>query len=452
MARRWVAWGVCVGLAAGACGGRAIDRSDAVNWSNAGGGAGGDDSGKGGAPEPPSGGSASTVAMLSTSEWDVKIQFQMRDTPQHIADAANCGTVALTLDIIDDGGALKFFLGGDGSATVGFPSARTSNSLTLDEAIAYQPRVGPCSLVVNGDPLYSFDAKQLRAIDADGDGQFDRLEASGTGSASYLTGVPDEGTPLTFTLSGVPDKTAPTISGGSNESNPLDLISLTLSELLKTGELSLQGDPVIPLGSIDADDLPTRFESQQVLPFGHTWHLAGSGADYAGLPLNTNLTVSTVKDPGIFAQDGFEGPVAALLTGGAQVIDPSYGVAMTGSRALLIPPDGSATLHLASSTHGKRKLTLHFSKLFEDANMSDSGSGLLEVGAVGEAGPNSTALTVTGPTTPISLGQWHAASAPSTLMVPLENPADDEIVRVSTSSCGGACPSVALVIDDLTLN
>ena len=76
-----------------------------------------------------------------------------------------------------------------------------------------------------------------------------------------------------------------------------------------------------------------------VLPFSATWTLSGTGKDFAGLDLQLGQTLETEADPGLFAQDGFEGPLHANLAEGAALLDASTTLkAPAGKQALLVKP------------------------------------------------------------------------------------------------------------------
>ena len=456
MASRWAAWGLGAAVALSACGGKSVDRVDLRNQAgsshsagsrNTVGGdtsvsAGGDVSSIAGAPEPSGG------LPLSTSEWNVKFHLQLAHPPQS-TDAHNCEDLVLTLDLIDQGGTLKAFLGADGNMiNTTFVRTRQADSLELPVRFQFGPAKGPCSLA-----SYQFETMTLRAVDSNNDGQSDRLEGSGAGSESFVVfdGMGEQ-IPMTFTLEGVPDDSAPSVDFGGNARNPLDGLRFEVSEPLSAPKVYLDGPTMVPFFIPQAGDALIELTSDSVLSFGGTWHLAGSAADFAGHPLVTGSALSTVQDPGSFAQDGFEGPLAAILTGGARVIDSSYGIGLpSGSHALLIPPDGSATLHLAKATKGKA-LTMKFIKLLTDG-LADGPTAQIHAAAIGGSQRAESTFTVTGTRTSISIDQWRAASAQIALVVPLIETTSDAIVRFSVFTADAPhYPPTALVIDDLTLD
>jgi hypothetical protein len=406
------------------------------------------------------GGGANQSTKLSSGAWNLTLPLTLSGGFGSGQEA--CTSLTLTLDLIDNDDALSAFMGANGSMVKPSFDRAKDGSLTLAAPVTFGAAAGsvqsPFPAMPDGCSAtsVSFDSLTLRGQDMDGDGRLDHLTGEGKGSAGFYFGDEADMPELAFTVAGVPDQTGPSIVTGSYPHNPVDAVLLNVSEPLQSAVLSLAGDSVVDFQGPAANDALIQLTTARVLPFSGSWTLAGSGQDFAGLPLGIGGAFTTLTDPGVFAQDGFEGPLSATLGGGAELIDGTSGVTIpNGKRALFVPPNGSATLHLAGPAKGFTQLTMTFLKLSESASQASEGSGIVtaEVAVIGGSKRSVTYLEPKdSTTTAITDGEWQAESSPIVLSVPLEAQGTDVAVRFSVIECGGLpCPPDALVIDDLKL-
>jgi hypothetical protein len=390
-------------------------------------------------------------AKLGSGAWNATLPLTLSGGFEPGADAERaCTSLALTLDLIDNGDALSAFVGANGNMLKASFDRAENGSLSLAGPVYFDGAegLGVCSATSIG-----FDSLTLHGQDTDGDGQLDHLTGVGTGSTTFLFGDILDKTKLAFSLDGVPDQTAPSVDIGSDAHNPLNPVLLNVSEPLQSATLSLAGVPVVDFQGPAANDALIQLTNDRVLPFSGSWALAGTARDFTGLAVELGGAFTTLADPGLFAQDGFEGPLAAL-TYGASLVDETSGIAVpSGKRALLVPPGGSATLHLAGSASGFTQLTMTFLKLGNDSTQVGGGILWVEVAVIGGSKRSTTYLEPKGSeTTAISNERWKFESSPTVLSVPLRELGTDVAVRFSVTDCQGMpCPPGALVIDDLKL-
>jgi hypothetical protein len=175
--------------------------------------------------------------------------------------------------------------------------------------------------------------------------------ASGTyyqeqGDAIYSKG-------FTATMTGVVDRTGPQFAiAPTGDMHPLSFAGVMVNEVLPTGTtaaleatgtlLALTGLPADSALGVSGFSLPgdSRAFPSKALAFSTTYNLRvlPQPVDLAG-NLATGLpSFSTLADPGLFAQDGFEGPVNAYMVGSVATTDSASLPIPAGSKALAIPP------------------------------------------------------------------------------------------------------------------
>jgi hypothetical protein len=158
--------------------------------------------------------------------------------------------------------------------------------------------------------------------------------------------------PFTATLVGVIDHTGPGLAlfpSDVAELHPLDLQGVGVNELLPVGtsaRLVAPDGTVVPLVSLPVGSVAgmSGFQlDKNALSFATTYRLEvlPSAVDLAGNPAAVLPLVTTRQGPGLFAQDGFEGPVEALLGGKVTVTDATVQAVPTGTRAIRFAPSSS---------------------------------------------------------------------------------------------------------------
>jgi len=381
--------------------------------------------------------------LLLESAWDVSVAAQLTDDPKSPPTV-----LELTLVVLDDGGALTGMLSRDGQV-VTFPLARENGV----RAGLGQTDSGLRVRVSGRYPLTGLTLKTLTlsAFDDDKDGIADRLVGTGAGALEESCGDCYYNKPVDVRLSGKPDRTPPNLAQLA-PLNPIDVLTVSTSEALKSATLALSGSSAVPLSADNALTPLITFSTPAVLPFSGTWTITGAGQDFAGHMLDlSSTTFTTLADPGIFAQDGFETEPKAELSSGCKWVDASSGLPIpNGSRALLLPPGNVATFHLrrsaASSTVSARVVAL--------GNGDDQGAWLQFETAVIDGQERSAEFsTLEVGTLSTSAADWSRASAAKTVQLPLKEPGSEVVVRLTAQACtGGPCPVPgAVLVDELKL-
>jgi hypothetical protein len=158
--------------------------------------------------------------------------------------------------------------------------------------------------------------------------------------------------PFTAELAGVIDRTGPSLTpipAGKTELHPLDPRGVAAGEILPAGTsarwVSSDGAalPMTALPRANAIGVSGFLIESRALDFASSYQLevAPAAVDLAG-NLTAPPVLKTMAGPGLFAQDGFEGPVAALLGGKVSVVDGTSGPIPTGSKAIRFTPTGWA--------------------------------------------------------------------------------------------------------------
>ena len=204
-----------------------------------------------------------------------------------------------------------------------------------------------------GDMVY--EQMQLTPVDDDGDGMADRVQgtASGRFELDSFTGV---GPAFTATLEGSLDTTLPrlTIAGSQEEHHVLAPLRINASEPLPAStRLSILVEGSNSFDELTGDsNAPARtsfISASGMLPLGATLVIESDEPvrDLAGNenPAELPLAVQTMADPGLFAEDGFDGELIGDLRGSAaQVTSIGSMLPITGERSLLMEPGSRLTV------------------------------------------------------------------------------------------------------------
>jgi hypothetical protein len=362
-------------------------------------------------------------------------------------------TLSFTLDVQGDAQGLSAILGVAGRA-VAFPLQRTSNtsaSATSTDGVSLWLVDAPSSVLG-----LNFHSLTLTASDPNADGIADRIEGTAAAQLEISCGDCVHDDDVALTLTGQPDGTPPRLNVPSVPVNPLDALDFAVSEPLQSVQLALAGTNKIAIDtpSIAADGSSTwlvDFPFPQVLPFSGRWQVTGSGQDFANHALDLSGSVlTTLDDPGVLAQDGFEGTLNALLTGDAAFVDVASGLPIPhGKQALFVPPNGSATLHLMRLP-SQHQLTATVVDLTND--LQNGPFGVFVAGVVGGSERSTLQWRDSALRKPTGNAAWTQAGAAVTASASLGDGGTDVVIRLSPSSCLGPCgPGAALLIDDLQI-
>jgi hypothetical protein len=151
-------------------------------------------------------------------------------------------------------------------------------------------------------------------------------------------------------LTGVPDRAGPqcTVFPSGNV-HPLSFDRILVDELLPggtTGTLVGPGAslPLVPSPSGSAFGVSGFSLPGKALAFGTTYtlRLLPDAVDLGGNRTATPPTLTTLADPGLLAQDGFEGPAQAFLSFTAALTTAAALPIPAGNKAIAIPPSGTA--------------------------------------------------------------------------------------------------------------
>ena len=300
----------------------------------------------------------------------------------------------------------------------------------------------------------------LNASDGNGDGVADLIGGNGVGTGSIVEGDTIPRFTFSFDLSGTPDVTRPTlISPGVI--HPIDGVRLAASEALApTSQLSLQGTSSVTLENAYVGSVPLgTLSSHLVLPFAGNWAVVGHAEDLIGLPLETGLALTSLPDPGIFVEDGFEGAaLAAVLTGGAQVVSSVGSLpALRGSKSLQVVAGESATLHLArppgATTVRFVARTLRGSGGFPICPEHDSGTDppAVTLGVIGGVIRSRPVAQQIGDSVVITGATFDYAGPLQDVSIPIEEVGSDIVLRIAppTNPNFTFCFPHGVLVDDL---
>lgn len=277
--------------------------------------------------------------------------------------------LVLRLDDAPNGSVTAVWGASLGSAGGTFERTGTSISLRdrVDLRIASQE---PDSY----DAGVAFESLSLDLIDGDEDGQVDRVEGTGSGTFSHVLGDVQFDHAFTVTLSGTPDDTPPelTIDGDTTGLNVLERLRIVASEPLHpdTKAVVRYDDTRIVLEPFPGDGTYVRsFATGVILPFGTelSIELDPAPRDLAGLASeNVPTSARTMDGPGVFAEDGFEGDLAAVIKGAEVVFSVGALPAIAGTRSLLVEPGDTLTMRVPL-TSGDTHLRYRVRVLYDDS-------------------------------------------------------------------------------------
>lgn len=437
----------CGATSAGASGGGSGGNASGGNAS--GGQAADFNGGSGNIDAGSSGGSPGSKRLaLAGSSWDARFTLTGTPTPA-IGTITNCGEFSLSLHIDQSATDPSLLLGSDGRAQ------RVALRKTGDGyAIAAATPLPVRDTCLGQDDL-QLSTLSLHGVDADNDGAADTLSGSAIGLG--YTGW-DVRRPYDFTLSltGTVDVTPPVVLPPPSALLPLDRLFANVSEpLLPEATLSLEGTSEVAFTPVVQDELDvlTNFSSEQVLPFGGTWTTRATARDFAGHALTAPTEFQTVADPGLFAEDGFEGELAAAPTTAVQVVDGIGALpAISGQRSLWVTSK-TVVLHLKRAP-GQTKLRAR-AQWFYQTNEPSYFNPVLVVGVTG----TSTRSSAESERQPPSLVTGDPVFAHATqvidLTLALEGDGTDVVVAIQGASLAcyhPICPKPGgLLLDDLRL-
>jgi hypothetical protein len=140
----------------------------------------------------------------------------------------------------------------------------------------------------------------------------------------------------------VVDHVGPAFGAGRGPLNPVDLRYIGADEYVgppvTAGLVDSTGNTIAlaPTGSAESPYGTSRLSVAAVLAFGSAYTLVASGTDLAGNTGTSFTQIATGPDPGLFSQDGFEGPINAAMSSLVKVVEAPAMPIPTGKKALAI--------------------------------------------------------------------------------------------------------------------
>jgi len=391
---------------------------------------------------------------LGESSWNVDVVFSPSEEWEGDA-ILTCRPLQSTLHVASGGLDLRAVVGRNGSIFSGSLVSKTSSPVSYGVTVfgLELPTESECELS-DGSALWHAILSEvtLQALDENHDGVADRIEASGVATGDFLLADLAYTIPLNFELHGVPDTQPPSFLA-QPAVHPLDTFTLTASEPISTSTTARLDSATtrVQLAGLAQLGAYTAFTSQMVLPWGTAFSVQVSGADLAGVPFGSGLPiVKTLADPGLFAQDGFEGPLNAWLTGEAKLV-ANVGTfpALAGGQSLFVPVGSSATLHLARPPGASRvRLSAQTFVPLTPIYVPDPP---IEAGVIGGSVHVAAMADQVIPRTPTEDARWSYTAPPQELTLPISESGGDIVLRIAVPDCSDDLCLIteALLVDDL---
>jgi hypothetical protein len=209
---------------------------------------------------------------------------------------------------------------------------------------------------------------ELRLLEAD---------ASGTVASDSCLGDVLEEVDVDVSLSGKADVTAPRFGLTDSAEHPLDALEMYFNEPVAKSTVATL---------VDADDVPatlTRLSEQQnhgafwgygmapLLAFDRVMTLSSHGTDLAGNGFDWSEHFSSLPDPGVLLDAGFEGTLPSFA--GESVHLVSNG-AINGARSMALDLDGArATFHLKNGPDGVLRFNAQNLRWLSDLENEENG-------------------------------------------------------------------------------
>lgn len=269
-------------------------------------------------------------------------------------------------------------------------------------------------------------------------------------SDDYTTGSESD-----VTLLGQGDTRTPIAEGPGAEFEPSHGLGIILDKPMEKAagaELvpSAGGDPIV-LTPEEMNGYVIGFKTTRVLPLGSTYTTKFSGKDFAGFGTPADLTLQTLGDFGLLAQDGFESGATSGISG-ASVVE-SYGVpALAGQRMLQVPAGAVALLHLQRAADEKT-LTMDVRKYVACWGMQFDGSFQLEAAVVGASGTHAGVVTLGANSSQVEVnGTKIVVGELQKVTIDLPEAGKDVLVYMKGDDYMGAgCSMVGVLLDEVRL-
>lgn len=359
----------------------------------------------------------------------------------------------LRLDDAADGSVVAVLAEGHSATSAAF--ARKGERLSLRESV--QLSITPAG---NGysDARLTFDALDLVPVDHDGDGAADAVEGTGSGEFTQLMGDVEQLAAFTVQISGGLDEYAPYLSYPVTERlHVLDGLRVYANEPLQpiSAAKGVAGGTAIPLEMLPAGaPYVTEFRSKSILPFATEVGVLFEDElrDLAGHEVEFGLErMETIADPGLYAEDGFEGALAAVSSGVEVVTGIGSLAALSGAQSVLV---GESYGHLTMRVplqEGDTHLRFETRVLHEAGDIPGCAQRRVRLGfpALDEIDEYLPVWNL-GDEQEIGDERWVSAGPLATMEFALPEGAGSEVIfHIKPEHSADLCPAAALLIDDL---
>lgn len=447
MARRWLPLFAILASPAAGCGSNRLDARDAARDRGA---DTSPDASADAARDAVSDGASDAAGLTGRRAFDVTVTLTAA-SPSFPSGPNSFPTSAKATVVVDTTAGWLLMGGvGQGSTTT---IAATGDKLAIAAPVTL---VVPFANACNGGITLNFASLEL-AVDSSG-----RLQGTGTGQASYITGDVGYNQTFTATLDGAPDATPPSLVLGTGVLDPLAPARLAASEPLPPGTKArlvaadgsiVELSPEVP--AVAAPAFVVAFRVPFALSFGGSYQVAlDQMADFAGNhavatqapPLVTPAAPALLTDGGFESTTGMD---SALISAGGDL------PVISGTKSYYLPAGtwqaGSVTFRLPVHAGDQ---AVHFSYRVVSMYQSAGFYGAIVVASAGAPIASLSQLPMGTPTTTVTSasGGTLTVGLVSTLDLTLPDASAPEVfLRISgaSSGCGLPPPSAGLIIDDV---
>jgi hypothetical protein len=269
-------------------------------------------------------------------------------------------------------------------------------------------------------------------------------------SDDYTSGESSE-----VTLLGHPHTAVPVANGPSDGFEPMHGVAIEMTEPLEgvaTCELLPEGGGAsIALQPVLEADYVVGFSSPIVLPVGASHTAKISGKSFTGTVEPAAISVRTLEDFGVLAQDGFE---SASMEGisGATIVDASTLPVIDGQRMLLVEPGKQVLLRLRRT--GNEQSLVMDGRATNGCGWGLGGDGIsVEAAVVGTEVVESAWISMGEQieTVPLNNGEIEVGEL-QTLSLSLPDAGEDVLVYMQgTDYQGAGCVMWGALIDNVRL-
>jgi hypothetical protein len=394
----------------------------------------------------------------------VSTSFEVTATLSFAGEAPNfevypeSESFVLRLEDAPDGTVVATWANDDGMADGVFD--RTDTGLALRAPVELRVDFGDPDQF-GSLPYMEFESLRLVLEDKDDDGDADAVTGTASGVLHYVLGDILYDGVFTAELRGGTDTTPPRlyVVGGNTGLHVLEGLEVMASELLQPGSTARawHGNTSIDLTPFTGGGKNVRsFRTSAVLPFDAELRIEIDPVprDLVGLEAESvPTTVRTMPDPGLFAEDGFEGDPVAIIGYGEIVTGVGTLPAIAGARSLLVEPGYGLTMRIPVAA-GETQVRFRARLLYESTSYGCE-SHAIRVGSPGLAGRPEISIpgSYDDPTEAIGDSLWVVAGPITDVEMAVPAGTSGELIFdiYDLPPVAPPCPTVAILMDDLRI-